>query len=208
MKIYRITTIPGDGMGKDVIPAGQQVLQALAGRLGIFCLEFAHFGWGADGCRAHGRMMRADGLDALRTQDALLFGSADDRLRPAHARPGRAGHHSAGHAGRVRAPVRRAGALGVFRLTRRLSSGTLARSGRLPAPCDEMSPRLSGALLGHPCRNRPGMAALRRLGRVKQAVDRMEALSRQGVQVSTEAGRAPARGQEAGRGLTAARGRA
>jgi hypothetical protein len=126
-------------------------------------------------------MMRADGLDALRTQDALLFGSADDRLRPAHARPGRAGHHR---------------------------SGTLARSGRLPGPCHEMSPRLSGALLGHPCRNRPGMAALRRLGRVKQAVDRMEAVSRQGVQVSTEAGRAPARGQEAGRGLTAARGRA
>ena len=30
MKTYRIATIPGDGIGKEVVPAGQQVLEALA----------------------------------------------------------------------------------------------------------------------------------------------------------------------------------
>ncbi|MFT8086145.1 hypothetical protein ACMYMX_23275, partial [Salmonella enterica subsp. enterica serovar Enteritidis] len=30
MKTYRIATIPGDGIGKEVIPAGRQLLQALA----------------------------------------------------------------------------------------------------------------------------------------------------------------------------------
>ena len=30
MKTYRIATIPGDGIGKEVIPAGQRILQALA----------------------------------------------------------------------------------------------------------------------------------------------------------------------------------
>jgi hypothetical protein len=30
MKTYRIATIPGDGIGKEVVPAGQEVLQALA----------------------------------------------------------------------------------------------------------------------------------------------------------------------------------
>lgn len=30
MKTYRIATIPGDGIGKEVIPAGQQILEALA----------------------------------------------------------------------------------------------------------------------------------------------------------------------------------
>ena len=30
MKTYAIATIPGDGIGKEVIPAGVQVLQALA----------------------------------------------------------------------------------------------------------------------------------------------------------------------------------
>ena len=30
MKTYKIATIPGDGIGKEVVPAGQQVLEALA----------------------------------------------------------------------------------------------------------------------------------------------------------------------------------
>ena len=30
MKTYSIATIPGDGIGKEVVPAGQQVLEALA----------------------------------------------------------------------------------------------------------------------------------------------------------------------------------
>ncbi len=31
MKTYRIATVPGDGIGKEVVPAGRQVLEALAG---------------------------------------------------------------------------------------------------------------------------------------------------------------------------------
>ena len=84
MKTYRIATIPGDGIGKEVIPAGQQVLQVLADRLGTFGLEFANFGWGGDWYRAHGQMMPADGLEALRGQDAILFGSAGDPQIPDH----------------------------------------------------------------------------------------------------------------------------
>ena len=30
MKTYRIATIPGDGIGKEVVPEGQKVLQAIA----------------------------------------------------------------------------------------------------------------------------------------------------------------------------------
>ena len=84
MKTYRIATIPGDGIGKEVIPAGQQVLQVLADRLGTFGLEFATFGGGGDWYRAHGQMMPADGLEALRGQDAILFGSAGDPQIPDH----------------------------------------------------------------------------------------------------------------------------
>ena len=78
MKTYRIATIPGDGIGKEVIPAGQQVLQTLAATLQSFTFEFQRFGWGGDWYREHGTMMPADGLDALREQDAILFGSAGD----------------------------------------------------------------------------------------------------------------------------------
>ena len=40
MKTYRIATIPGDGIGKEVIPAGQKVLEALAASSTDFRFEF------------------------------------------------------------------------------------------------------------------------------------------------------------------------
>ena len=78
MKIYRIACIPGDGIGKEVVPAGQTVLAALASSSPGFRFEFENFGWGGDWYREHGEMMPADGLDALREKDAILFGSAGD----------------------------------------------------------------------------------------------------------------------------------
>ncbi|WP_315134234.1 tartrate dehydrogenase [Achromobacter marplatensis] len=77
MKTYRIATIPGDGIGKEVIPAGQRILQALAEQDGLR-FEFQDFDWGGDYYRKHGVMMPVDGLDALRDKDAILFGSAGD----------------------------------------------------------------------------------------------------------------------------------
>ena len=84
MTTYQIATIPGDGIGKEVIPAGQRVLEALAARRPGLQFEFENFGWGGDWYRAHGVMMPADGLDALRGKDAILFGSAGDPDIPDH----------------------------------------------------------------------------------------------------------------------------
>lgn len=84
MKSYRIASIPGDGIGKEVIPAGQEILQLLSEVLGRFKFEFETFGWGGDYYRQHGVMMPADGLDALRDKDAILFGSAGDPQIPDH----------------------------------------------------------------------------------------------------------------------------
>src|SRR5215470_5673810 len=78
MKTYRIATIPGDGIGKEVVPAGAQVLETLAATSTTFRFEFRDFDWGGDYYRKHGVMMPEDGLDALRDQDAILFGSAGD----------------------------------------------------------------------------------------------------------------------------------
>lgn len=84
MKTYRIATIPGDGIGKEVIPAGRRVLEALALPETSFAFEFENFDWGGDYFRKHGAMMPADGLDALRNKDAILFGSAGDPHIPDH----------------------------------------------------------------------------------------------------------------------------
>ena len=83
-KIYRIACIPGDGIGKEVGPAGQAVLQALADTQPGLGFDFTSYGWGGDWYRAHGEMMPADGLDALRDKDAILFGSAGDPHIPDH----------------------------------------------------------------------------------------------------------------------------
>jgi tartrate dehydrogenase/decarboxylase/D-malate dehydrogenase len=84
MKKYRIATVPGDGIGKEVVPAGQQVLEVLAASEGSFVFEFENFDWGGDYYRQHGEMMPQNGLDVLRKKDAILFGSAGDPLIPDH----------------------------------------------------------------------------------------------------------------------------
>ena len=83
MTTYRIALIPGDGIGKEVVPAGRQVLQTLAAASDLR-FEFEDFPWGGDYYRAHGVMMPDDGLDALRDKDAILFGSAGDPHIPDH----------------------------------------------------------------------------------------------------------------------------
>jgi len=84
VKTYRIATIPGDGIGKEVVPAGREVLQALAKSDRSFAFEFENFDWGGDYFRRHGVMMPDDGLAALRGKDAILFGSAGDPDIPDH----------------------------------------------------------------------------------------------------------------------------
>ena len=84
MQLYRIAAIPGDGIGKEVVPAGRQVLESVARSTRDIRFEFREFDWGADYYRAHGIMMPANGLDALRDADAILFGSAGDPGVPDH----------------------------------------------------------------------------------------------------------------------------
>ncbi len=88
MKTYKIACIPGDGIGKEVVPAGQTVLEALANvshrARNSFKFDFENFGCGGDWYRTHGEMMPQDGLDALRNKDAILFGSAGDPHIPDH----------------------------------------------------------------------------------------------------------------------------
>ncbi len=84
MKTYKIATIPGDGIGKEVVPAGREVMEALTAAGAGFRFEFEDFDWGGDYYRKHGVMMPADGLDALRDKDAILFGSAGDNQIPDH----------------------------------------------------------------------------------------------------------------------------
>ncbi|UOD50907.1 tartrate dehydrogenase [Orrella daihaiensis] len=83
-KTYRIAMIPGDGIGKEVIPQGQCVLQALAQKTRRAQFEFESFDWGGDYYRKHGVMMPDSGVQTLKSFDAILFGSAGDPDIPDH----------------------------------------------------------------------------------------------------------------------------
>src|SRR5450631_1868813 len=84
MKTYKIASIPGDGIGKEVIAAGIEVLDALAAREGRFGFRFEHFDWGSDYYKRHGLMMPADGRDRIKNHDAIFFGAVGAPDVPDH----------------------------------------------------------------------------------------------------------------------------
>lgn len=81
MKNYHIALLPGDGIGKEVVPAAVQVLKAAARE---FTLSFEPFDWGCEYYLRTGRMMPPDGLDQLRPFDAILLGAIGHPTVPDH----------------------------------------------------------------------------------------------------------------------------
>jgi tartrate dehydrogenase/decarboxylase/D-malate dehydrogenase len=74
MSAHRIAVIPGDGIGKEVVPEGLRVLEAVGTRFGI-AFEFAHFDWNCDYYTKHGRMMPEDWYETLSRFDAIYYGA-------------------------------------------------------------------------------------------------------------------------------------
>ena len=74
MKEHTIAVIPGDGIGREVIPEGIRVLEAAAAKHGLR-LNWKEFDWSCDWYKAHGRMCPADAPDTLRKFDAIYFGA-------------------------------------------------------------------------------------------------------------------------------------
>jgi len=84
MKNYSIAAIPADGIGPEVISAGVKVLHALAKRQGDIAFNVQTFEWGSDYYKAHGVMMPEDGLEQLKTFDAIYFGAVGAPDVPDH----------------------------------------------------------------------------------------------------------------------------
>src|SRR5689334_25187041 len=74
-RVYRVAVIPGDGIGKEVVPEGVRVLEAAAKKFG-FEVRQDHFDFAAcDHYEKHGRMMPEDWKDKIGRHDAILFGA-------------------------------------------------------------------------------------------------------------------------------------
>ncbi|MFQ5792691.1 MAG: isocitrate/isopropylmalate family dehydrogenase, partial [Acidobacteriota bacterium] len=71
---HRIAAIPGDGIGKEVVPQGIRVLEAAGRRFG-FDFTWTSFDWSCEVYRRTGRMMPEDGLDQLKGFEAIFLGA-------------------------------------------------------------------------------------------------------------------------------------
>lgn len=82
--IYRIALIPGDGIGREVIPEGVRVLEALGRHFG-FSAALHEYPWSCTYYLEHGEMLPESGFAELRAYDAILLGAVGDpRLVPDH----------------------------------------------------------------------------------------------------------------------------
>jgi tartrate dehydrogenase/decarboxylase/D-malate dehydrogenase len=81
--MHKIAVIPGDGIGKEVVPEGIRVLNAAGKCFGIqFTWDF--FPWGCEYYLSHGEMMPPDGLEILKGFDAIYLGAVGAPEVPDH----------------------------------------------------------------------------------------------------------------------------
>ena len=82
-RAYSIAVIAGDGIGKEVIPAGIAAIEAAIRGSGV-TLTFTELPWGCDYYGRHGRMMDADGFERLARFDAIYLGAIGSPTVPDH----------------------------------------------------------------------------------------------------------------------------
>ncbi|MDA8961771.1 tartrate dehydrogenase [Congregibacter sp.] len=74
MSTFRIAVIPGDGIGTEVMPEGVRVLEAAGKKHGV-SFEWTSFDWSCEHYAKHGAMMPEDGIEQLRSFDAIYLGA-------------------------------------------------------------------------------------------------------------------------------------
>ncbi len=73
-RTHRIAVIPGDGIGREVVPAAQRVLEEV-GAIHGFAFSWTELDWSCQRYARTGQMMPDDGLEQLREQDQIFLGA-------------------------------------------------------------------------------------------------------------------------------------
>ncbi|WP_085522100.1 tartrate dehydrogenase [Tuberibacillus sp. Marseille-P3662] len=81
MKKYSIAVVPGDGVGKEVMPEAVEVLETLAEVHGGVSFSFDWYPWSCDYYLEHGQMMPEDGMSRLQNHNAVFLGAVGDPTR-------------------------------------------------------------------------------------------------------------------------------
>lgn len=73
-KSYSIATLPGDGIGREVVPVAVRAVDEI-GELHGFLIDWRYFDWGCDYFLINGKMMPDDALDTISQDDAIFLGA-------------------------------------------------------------------------------------------------------------------------------------
>jgi tartrate dehydrogenase/decarboxylase/D-malate dehydrogenase len=84
---HKIAVIAGDGIGKEVIPAGIAALEAATKGTNI-ALSFSELPWGCEFYLKNGRMLDDDGFERLAKFDAIYLGAIGAPTVPDHISAG------------------------------------------------------------------------------------------------------------------------
>lgn len=74
MTRYNIAVIPGDGIGKEVVPAALDIVRAVGDKYG-FGVDTTSYDWSCEHYTATGEMMPKDGISRLRDHDTIFLGA-------------------------------------------------------------------------------------------------------------------------------------
>ncbi|TKH03452.1 tartrate dehydrogenase [Peribacillus simplex] len=75
MRQFDIAVIPGDGIGKEVMPGALKVLDTLSEIDGGIKFQYKEFPWSCDYYLEHGKMLPDDGIDQLKSFEAIFLGA-------------------------------------------------------------------------------------------------------------------------------------
>ena len=75
MKTYKIACLPGDGVGKELLPVGINLLNEVSKKENTFNMKFEIFPWGCEYYLEHGCIMPENGLELLKNFDAIYLGA-------------------------------------------------------------------------------------------------------------------------------------
>lgn len=73
-RTHRIAVVPGDGIGKEVVPAAQEVLEVVAADHDL-AFAWTEYDWSCERYARTGRMMPEDGIEQLRAHEQIFLGA-------------------------------------------------------------------------------------------------------------------------------------
>ncbi|QPH53968.1 tartrate dehydrogenase [Pontivivens ytuae] len=83
MSTYRIVSLPGDGIGTEVITEGRRAADAAIAAVGR-SIDWVEYDWSCETYRTTGRMMPEDGIDRVRDANAIYLGAVGSPGVPDH----------------------------------------------------------------------------------------------------------------------------